>query len=292
MLSRRWLYVLALGGCLALWAAVTYPVVAQGNASSQVGAGQQPEDQSGGDVDVAKAAFDAAFWGRHNGHPANYQRICAHPRDREYADLCQQWRAANAANRAANWSIVQAVVGFFGILGLLITIHLTSIATGAANRAVRIANRTLKHAEIATKQQLRAYLLPDKFAFIPDVNGRLGVEVTFKNTGQTPARKVSHVVRSGIGPLPKAPSYPIVGEPRNASDVGPGQVIRGGFKQRNGNDFLASKDLIAAGTHTLYVYGWVTYFDVFDAKQTSNFRYMFSVDANEFVACDDGNQTT
>ena len=39
------------------------------------------------------------FWTNHVGDAQTYQSICEKPQSRVYADLCQQWKAAEAAKQ-------------------------------------------------------------------------------------------------------------------------------------------------------------------------------------------------
>lgn len=60
------------------------------------------------------------------------------PKPHEQYDLCQQWRVAQAAERALVVSWVQLGFGFFGIIGLIATVVYTSIAASAASRSAAI----------------------------------------------------------------------------------------------------------------------------------------------------------
>lgn len=91
------------------------------------------------------ASEQQAAWKTPNG--ANYRQRCEQPESHNDADLCQQWRSANAAEETAKyarlsyfWSIVQAI-------GLLVTLALSGIATILSVRALWIAERDLTERE-------------------------------------------------------------------------------------------------------------------------------------------------
>ena len=75
---------------------------------------------------------------------------CEKGQDRRESDLCAQWKAADAAARAALWAMIGTFVAALGTIGLFWQIHLTRKAvedTGEATKAMREAN------EIARKAQ-------------------------------------------------------------------------------------------------------------------------------------------
>jgi hypothetical protein len=125
-----------------------------------------------------------------------YRVICDSPKDREHADLCIQWRIAEAAETQIIWT----VSGFLVLVGTLI----------AAGATARSAWKTVVTTEDATQRQLRAYIghQPNGAYFeaeprLIEIEGRKG-HVLFpigrviyfeKNFGQTPARKVEMYIR-------------------------------------------------------------------------------------------------
>jgi len=153
---------------------------------------------------------------------------CYNVKDHNAADLCAQWRAALAAERAAhedrravNWSIVATFLSGIAVLGLFVTILQTTGALKEARRAnilamrenARATRRALastketasaldaasssaaaanKHAEIAERSvlvQLRSYLVVDKIRIAGIPQpDKIYVEIFIKNVGMTPAR--------------------------------------------------------------------------------------------------------
>lgn len=85
---------------------------------------------------------------------------CYHAEDHDAADLCAQWRAAVAAEKAAHearrsvtWSIVASLLSFATIVGLIVTIWRTSGALKEARRG----NRLNLLFERRSRRESRAY---------------------------------------------------------------------------------------------------------------------------------------
>ena len=169
-----------------------------------------------------------------------YADSCYNANDHDSADLCAQWRAAFAAERAATearrattWAIVAALLSFIGVGGLIYTIWQTHGALGEARRGNRLnllfekrARREAKEAAVETgkalavarnnarsakqhvsiakdsaERQLRAYV-----SIVELPGGRLvaGEEIEFPfslvNRGQTPAHNVSFAGTAFVRP--------------------------------------------------------------------------------------------
>jgi hypothetical protein len=93
------------------------------------------------------------------------------------AELCAQWKAADAAADSAWWAWVSGLVGLGSLAGVLIAIGLTY-------QSNRIARDT-------AKRQLRAYIsVEPKGVFARDDDGWILMPVAIKNSGQTPAKAV------------------------------------------------------------------------------------------------------
>lgn len=70
-------------------------------------------------------------------------RGCSAGKEVRSSDLCAQWKAADAANRAVTWAMVSTLIAAIGASGLLWQIHLTRRAlkeTGDATLAMLEAN--------------------------------------------------------------------------------------------------------------------------------------------------------
>jgi hypothetical protein len=107
----------------------------------------QPTQTSKGQQDWANPSSEAEWWKHHDGNAETYDAICHDPGSKEYADLCQQWRSANAAAQSMQIAQWQLWASWFGVAGLLATISLTFAATRAAQKSTKIAEDSLLNAD-------------------------------------------------------------------------------------------------------------------------------------------------
>ncbi|WP_147418770.1 hypothetical protein [Sphingobium terrigena] len=89
-------------------------------------------------------------------YPERYSDACYKSPDHDKADLCAQWRAAIAAEKAAkeaaratNWAIIATLLSAAGVGGLIYTLFQTNGALTEARRGNRI---TMKANARATRQ--------------------------------------------------------------------------------------------------------------------------------------------
>lgn len=155
---------------------------------------------------------------------------CYRADNHDTADLCAQWRAAIAAEKAANEAriatiaaIVGTIFGLATVVGLTITIWQTNGALGEARRGNRLnlaierrarreakaaavdqarsiriaeanANAAAELVRISTdnsRRQLRAYLSVEALSVENFHHGSLPIfKIRIRNTGQTPAKEV------------------------------------------------------------------------------------------------------
>ena len=106
-----------------------------------------------------------------------------------------------------------------------------------------------------------------------DKNIRFAGHPKILNTGRTPAHNVRHQIRAGIlpVPLPSGFEFPLPGEPTGAAVLGPQQEF---IMSALLDDFVpdAEVDRIKRGDgHALYVWGVVSYEDVFGVHRRTNF---------------------
>lgn len=116
-------------------------------------------------------------------------RPCDPPKDQRDSDLCAQWKAADAARDAADWTRWGVVLGVLGTLGLFWTLLYT-------RKAVLGGEASLEHARIVSRAQLRPWLIYESYwvgtfkdATIEGKKYEYGalLKLEMKNTGQTPA---------------------------------------------------------------------------------------------------------
>lgn len=122
----------------------------------------------------------------------------------------------------------------------------------------------------------------------------LSVIIGFKNTGRTPARNVQ--IATCIDALPKGQ----VPEPNLEKTQSRGIIPPGGTlfvtigTGRKNAEGVTEKGLqtILAGELVVWVYGTVTYEDVFETRQATMFCYMLQPDGKTFGAADMYNDAT
>jgi hypothetical protein len=103
-----------------------------------------------------------------------YRAICAQPRDLLHAELCQQWRMAEAAE----W---QAIYTGVGLAGILLTLVFTGWAAVAASRAAKAAVMD-QRAWLTTN-----LLLEGDLEFARDNSASVAIAIEITNVGKTPA---------------------------------------------------------------------------------------------------------
>lgn len=193
----------------------------------------------------------------------------------EESDLCAQWRAATAgerAARAAQWgnllSFLGALASAGGLLALVVTIQQGRSALRRARKANRIARKTAEH-------ELRAYIAVT-LGEMRDVADRSQPKcfVNVKNVGATPALKVSIQIDSAIFDTDYIPEDAVYGVERDFT-LHPGQDLRSHLECQYS---LApgALDALAQKTCIIWVWGKVEYVDIFDKNHVSNFCHIYS----------------
>lgn len=285
----NWLYVAAVGG----WLAVLCPVSAQDNKPVGQSTNQQTEDQRKSPDDDDKAA---AWWEGRKGSPDEYRAICQSPRNKEHADLCQQWRTAEAAEKQAEIAVWQLVASAAGVIGLIATIFYT--------------HRTYRLSANATEQELRPYVFVETLTIgdnalslegthtIADQRGRIGVVVHIKNTGQTPAARLVHWSDIAcVAPADEASLVvPLPLRQEFATNAPVNGIIIKSFEKRVR---LTADEMRAVDERRngLYVYGRIEYWDAFRKLRFTNYRLVYwgiypPPDGNlTFTFCPGGNET-
>lgn len=166
------------------------------------------------------------------------------------------------------------------------------------DRATTKAADAAKASADAVVSQLRAYLsVGVKEGFPPAFDPESGPYCAFeiKNTGQTPAFKMTMWIHAAIGSLDAAGPF-IDGEDEataGETTLSPGASIdlaaRGPAPQ--GDDAQAFAD----GRKAAYVWGEIKYIDAFERKRFHNFRYTFTAgdlkgSAVQLRMCSGGNE--
>jgi len=232
---------------------------------------------------------DYAPYSKYNPDP------CYQAKDHDTADLCAQWRAAMAAEKAADASYQSNLIGAIGSILSFISICLVFFAlrqTEASLKAARAANEI---AHDTAKRELRAYLQP-KTAYVEYGPKCQKPEFTVEmiNSGNTPA----YDVRTAMGVIAN------IGDPDN-------------FKCRIKPNTFRSKVVIGGNTERLIrvqcnkepnhsplswyylVFGVVVYRDAFGKRRLCTFKFSirkdlveksYSFGATALQACSKGNK--
>lgn len=117
-------------------------------AALSLAAGEQPTNQPSVVPDASQSQFAKAVQAPYAPYPNLSEEACYKARDHDAADLCAQWRAAIAgekaaheARRATSWSIVATILSALAVIGLIVTIWQTWGALDQARRSNLIAQK-------------------------------------------------------------------------------------------------------------------------------------------------------
>jgi hypothetical protein len=197
---------------------------------------------------------------------AAYQNSdCQSPKDREEADLCQQWRVAEATEKAVTlaesqfwWNILQAASTVLAAIA-------TALAARAAAAAASSAERSVKHAEGVSQSELRPYVFCEKFITNrgvsrndPETTTHMLLELQWRNYGHTPARNIVINLNHGVFDQEDEPEVADFPDAPNQADarytLGPTQVC---YARR----VVPFADVVVAHNENknLIYWGWIEY---------------------------------
>jgi len=203
--------------------------------------------------------------------PKPYEPGCKAPDNSGDSDLCSQWGAVRVAEQANRISAANLWLAF-------VTLTLTLIGTGALIW-------TLAETRAVSRRELRAYLFVDAAGIAdgthhperdPNLLGRVGSALIIKNSGQTPAHNVIHYSLVDIAPFSEEErmSAPLVMEQNFKATLPPGGT--------NSADRMMDRvptqeeiDSIKKGESAAWVYGAISYEDVFGVSHRTNYRLYF-----------------
>jgi hypothetical protein len=168
-------------------------------------------------------------------------------------------------------------------------IALFTVILGIATWLLWRATRALViGAEDTSKRQLRAYVIIQGTRF-EIKNNRFISHFIIKNTGQTPAHNLRTISNTCVLlhplskefdfsiPEPGEPSVGLLGasqEVASASSLGPSDTRKEEFDEASSDE----------GWLRIYTYGTVSYFDIFNDPQWTNFCFYFQWTHNEIEA--------
>lgn len=230
---------------------------------------QQQQSEYRGQAEIERRYTDAvaanADSPAYAAYPKPNSNDCYKAQNHDSADLCAQWRAALAAEQAANsswWAVFWVVIGT-ALSGAGLVALLTAL--GQTERSLREAREANEIARDVAQRQLRPYVtvchntIEQTFADNGAVSG-YDFAVVWKNAGQTPA--VGAIARINLlhlaTDIPQDFDYPdFVPFTGNAKSViGPGLDLVTPFS-------IAVDDLQRPGVHT-YIYAWIEYTDMLE----------------------------
>lgn len=172
--------------------------------------------------------------------------------------------------------------------GLLVA---TYYLWSATRDLVRGADKTARH-------QLRAYVTVPHVTINnehqPEGVVEILVLVAIRNFGQTPATNCSYWldICSRERPLSAQLTRPETSKDSGIGVIAPGDT----FTIKTEIPLLADGGEVHSGRHAMYAYGQFHYTDVFNERQTSNFRFMRSGESwsadGEMEVCTEGNDAT
>jgi hypothetical protein len=162
-------------------------------------------------------------------------------------------------------------------------------SSDAAERSAKAAETSAKAAEESSRistegMQLaqRAYLVPEKIAFVsgvPSVNQVLVTSCILRNTGNSPALNVrvedKMEIRNPVNS--QAPLlYPDTKRP--GLDIGPGTELKREYSLHGTSAQVTQHQASAIQNDTmrLYVYGWARYNDIFGREHWTKWCYEYS----------------
>jgi hypothetical protein len=207
------------------------------------------------------------------------------------ADLCQQWRAAEAAEKTAAASeqtlgVMQLLIliGAVATLLLLLMFIPLFLAAFGARRAARNAagGSAVPASDRDREEELRAYVDVDKLEFIetPESEGVVKAKVAFRNSGQTPALKIRSCTEIGIRDVADEALVPTMPLPDRAKSATRPRLGRDAttvdIVQCDSSPSLA--DRVMNGDATIVVWGFIEYVDIFDRKRRTIFQYLCNAD--------------
>lgn len=193
---------------------------------------------------------------------------------------------------AARWCGVE----FFDLFGDPIIAAFTIILGGGTIWLAVATQRLAIGAEKNAERQLRAYVFIEK-AGINDFynNARIQLNITLKNSGQTPARNVVVWANMKVADRNNPGDFGDAAvQPQNKTNLPPNGKLTTTFDMTPVPAQIQTA--FANGQYWGYVWGAITYVDVFDRPQTTNFKVFArggeGPAALHLSYCEDGNEAT
>lgn len=203
------------------------------------------------------------------------------------------------ATTRANWGALGDVFG--GILNPLLTLFTIILLI----RTIWISQETLKASQQQldttrdiAERQLRAYIYIDSASIEFTEPGRAKSKITYKNYGQTPAHDVQIWIHQWAHEYPLTIDLPVPPHDfiMSKSVLGPGAfhyMVNETPRPVMKKPYL---DLVGTKEGTIYVYGEISYKDIFGKSHIQKYRLMYGGDEpvipGALKPCIDGNEST
>lgn len=210
---------------------------------------------------------------------------CENYRHPYEADLCQQWRQAQAAEKSAEAAertaaATQRVARHARLQTLLTTaaaILLSLIGLALLGLAYVVWKAACAFEE-ARRQELRAYVDVEKLEFVeaPEADGLVKIKLVFKNSGQTPAFDQRSATEVSVHETADGEDIPVMPLPARAANSGTPRLGRDATSASI-VECQATKniaDRVTKGEAVILVWGWTEYADIFDQERKTAFQYV------------------
>jgi hypothetical protein len=141
---------------------------------------------------------------------------CYQSPDHEDADLCAQWRAAVAAEKAGKLTLYGNWISLFGAV-------LSGLALVFVVHSLRIASEANKISQEIGEAQVRGYLSVLSVQFKIVSSSEYEIQTTCENTGQSPIRNAT-VISTFIAGGRRNSEHRFMGFPARFPDIGAGKT--------------------------------------------------------------------
>ena len=157
--------------------------------------------------------------------------------------------------------------------GVFTFVVVTAIATATAAWYTRKASETTAE---NGRRQLRAYVFPDQANLVWQGSAKpMVAEIGIKNSGQTPAYRLSTATAVIVSDFPLQGDLPVPPMPDNHTVVPPngGYALSVPMSQPITGDQLKA---IQKGSQAIYAFGEISYIDAFDECRTTRYRFYYT----------------
>lgn len=288
MSSRYWLLILALGGCLSAFALAegaeqqpqkapsTQPGAPETNTHPQI----DPDAINAIRRDIARISSTLEAIAAQADSPEDQER--------QYSDLDAQWSMAQAAFWMVMLTLIQVVIGSFGIFYIRETLRETARAAKAAQASAEVIPR-LERSYIFVESELGTDSIKSVLNVIG--NGKNSFykfpHFTFhlRNNGRTPA-SISRI-RAGAkyGPASDPPLYEqdITYSVHSLAAGGKTPTYRAVFDPDDATPSMLPE--VYSGTNTFRLYVRVEFEDVFGASYTTSWYWHYNAQKMALEPC-------